>query len=278
MLPTPSTSHVDVSRVYEPAEDSFLFLDTLSSTAESSFLRQRFDQNPVLGKNDGQNPSPLAVEVGIGSGVVLAFLTAHAKELLGRSDVLTVGVDLNQYACKASMQTVELACWDAKHGSHNGSGSFGNGLFLASLNADLTSAMRPGTVDILIFNPPYVPTGEVPQALGNPRAAIAENSVERDEHTKFDEDANLISLSYAGGADGMEVTNRLLEQLPSILDEERGVAYILLCKQNKPEEVVQHIRQWGSGWTVDVVGRSGKQGGWEKIQILRICRRVHVVQ
>ncbi|KAI4129852.1 MAG: hypothetical protein LQ338_002035 [Usnochroma carphineum] len=267
MLPTPSTSHVNTARVYEPAEDSFLFLDTLSSIAESSFLKAQLGQDSEPARDDRVNPSPLIVEVGIGSGVVLGFVTAHAQAILGRSDIISLGLDINQYACKASTQTVELACRDVAHGSFGGSQSTGTGLFLTSLNADLTSAIRPGTVDVLIFNPPYVPTAEVPQTSNNHG-----NGGKGEEETKYEENANLISLSYAGGTDGMEVTNRLLEQLPSVLNAQRGVAYILLCKQNRPEEVVQRIRQWGSGWTVNVVGCSGKQSGWEKLQILRICQ------
>ncbi|KAL8763314.1 MAG: hypothetical protein Q9184_000870 [Pyrenodesmia sp. 2 TL-2023] len=267
MLPTPSTSHVDVDRIYEPAEDSFLFLDTLSSAAESKFLKDRFGPDLKSGKHDMKNVSPIVVEVGIGSGVVLAFLIIHADTILGRSDIVSLGVDINQYACKASTQTVDLARRVVSCGSGDDTGPLDNALFLTSINGDLATAMRPGTVDILIFNPPYVPTSEVPQAKQSAR-----DSADEKKHTKADEDANLISLSYAGGTDGMEVTNRLLEQLPLALNAERGVAYILLCAQNRPHEVVQRIRQWGSHWTVDIVGRSGKQGGWEKLQILRICR------
>lgn len=267
MLPTPCTSHVDVNRIYEPAEDSFLFLDTLSSAAESEFLKDRFGPDLESAKHDRQNITPLVVEVGIGSGVVLAFLMTHADTILGRSDIVSLGVDVNHYACMASMQTIDLACRGASYGSRDESGYLRTGLFLTSINGDLTSATRPGTVDILIFNPPYVPTSEVPQAKRSPG-----DITDEEKQTKADEDANLISLSYAGGIDGMEVTNRLLEQLPSTLNAERGVAYILLCAQNRPHEVVQRIRQWGSRWTVDIVGRSGKQGGWEKLQILRICR------
>ncbi|KAI4194197.1 MAG: hypothetical protein LQ346_003735 [Caloplaca aetnensis] len=268
MLPTPSTSHVDVNRVYEPAEDSFLLLDTLSSAAESSFLKDRFGPDLESTKGVGQNVSPLVMEVGVGSGVVLAFLTRHANAILGTSNLVSLGVDINQYACKASGQSVDLACRGLSYGSRDGSESLTTGLFLTSISGDLTSAVRPGAVDILIFNPPYVPTSAVPQAI-QPAGDI----VDGEKGTNADEDANLISMSYAGGIDGMEVTDRLLEQLPLVLNAGRGVAYILLCAQNRPRDVAQRIRQWGSLWTVDIVGRSGKQGGWEKLQILRICRR-----
>ncbi|KAL8839200.1 MAG: hypothetical protein Q9170_001849 [Blastenia crenularia] len=267
MLPTPSTSHVDVDRVYEPAEDSFLFLDTLSSAAETSFLRKRFskDREPTT--------SPLVVEVGIGSGVILAFVTAHAQTIFGRSDVLSLGVDINPFACEASIQTVEKASRGVAKGSHDESNLPETGFFLTSVNANLTSVVRPRTVDVLIFNPPYVPTIEVPQIATSPPQATNDGvSKEYEMQGSADGDGVMLSLSYAGGADGMEVTNRLLEQLSYTLQAERGIAYILLCKQNKPEEVIQRIQKWGTGWEVDVVGRSGKHGGWEKLQIFRISR------
>ncbi|KAL8849863.1 MAG: hypothetical protein Q9221_005201 [Calogaya cf. arnoldii] len=260
MLPTPSTSHVNFDRVYEPAEDSFLLLDTFSSSSEVLFLKERFSP-----QNRAPSFSPLIVEIGTGSGVVLAFITAHAQTLFGRSDILSLGIDINQYACQSSIQTVEKACQNFTDGLQDASKSRSTGFLLTSINGDLTSAIRPGSVDVLIFNPPYVPTSDVP-------TAFAANGVNGEKQASLDADSDMLSLSYAGGLDGMEVTNRLLEQVPSVLNADRGVAYILLCKQNKPDEVVQHIRQWGDPWIVDVVGRSGKQGGWEKLQILRIRR------
>jgi len=70
----------------------------------------------------------------------------------------------------------------------------------------------------------------------------------------------------------METTDRLIDALPNILSQDRGCAYILLCAQNKPEQVKDNIRKWGSEWAVETVGSSGKKGGWEKLQIIRIWR------
>ena len=69
----------------------------------------------------------------------------------------------------------------------------------------------------------------------------------------------------------METTNRLLTQIPDVLSE-RGIAYVLLCAQNKPEDVKARIRAWEGEWRVETVGESGKKGGWEKLQIVRIWR------
>lgn len=246
MLPTPSTSHVDSSRIYEPAEDSYLLLDTLSSSTETAFLQQQF---PL------KTPCPLILEVGTGSGVVLAFVNAHAKHILGRSDVATLGTDVNSFACKAATQTVELAAKESGDA----------GALIDIVLGDLASSLIPGSVDVLIFNPPYVPTEELPSQPEN----VADEGL--DKNAEFARDSHLLSLSYAGGVDGMETTNRLLGQIPSVLSE-RGVAYVLLCKQNKPREVVEQIQTWLGGWNADIVGSSGKQAGWEKLCVVRIWR------
>ena len=274
MLPTPLTPHVDTNRIYEPAEDSYLLLDTLSSTNETHFLKQHFGQPGTQTRNT-PNPSPIVLEIGTGSGVILAFVTANAEAIFGRRDVLALGTDVNKFACQATRRTV-LQTWegptrDVSSGLQRNSSEYA-GLLLATLRADLASPIRGGMVDVLIFNPPYVPSAGVPEVQGDnldlePPPADAKSRIESFEH-----DSRLLALSYEGGVDGMEVTNRLLEQLPRVLNSNKGVAYILLCHQNRPEEVMQRIRNWVGGWRVELVGRSGKVAGWEKLCILRIWK------
>lgn len=241
MLPTPSTSHVSFDTVYEPAEDSFLLLDTLSSPAETSWVKNRFLSSTI---------SPLLVEVGTGSGVVIAFLAAHAESILGQEDVLTLGIDVNASACAATTETVSKAI------SEQGSSA----LYLGSVCGDLGSALVDGSVDVLVFNPPYVPSEELPTL---PSAGV-------DVTRTFEADSHLLSLSYAGGVDGMETTYRLLKDLPGVLSG-RGLAYVLLCAQNKPEEVKDFVRSI-LRMNVETVGTSGKMAGWEKLQIIRIWK------
>ncbi|KAK4611715.1 eRF1 methyltransferase catalytic subunit MTQ2 [Fulvia fulva] len=248
MLPTPSTSHVNYDQIYEPAEDSYLLLDTLSSPSETAFLRNHFPT--------GTN-APLLLEVGPGSGVVLAFVTANAEHIFGRTDVAAMGADVNMFACRATAQTIKGAILENKSKA---------GSFLDVISTDLTSSFVAGCVDVLIFNPPYVPTEELPP---NPQEAVA--GVSLNSHEAFERDSHLLALSYAGGADGMETTNRLLAQLPNVLSK-RGIAYVLLCAQNKPKDVAARIGAWPGGWSVVLVGSSGKQAGWEKLCILRIRR------
>ncbi|KAH6675517.1 hypothetical protein B0J14DRAFT_365275 [Halenospora varia] len=247
MLPTPSTDHVDFDRIYEPAEDSYLLLDALSSESEKAFLHERFGPS---------TPTPFVIEIGSGSGVVLSFIHAHSEIIFGRADILTAGVDVNIHACKATIQTVSVAEkeQDAPGLSH--------GFYLGNVSADLGTALNPGNVDVLVFNPPYVPTPDLPTLLQDGNLS------------SFDADSHLLSLSYAGGEDGMQVTNRLLDSLPELLSPDRGCAYILLCAQNKPEEVKDKIRKWGEAWKAETVSKSGKVGGWEKLQIVRIWREL----
>ena len=257
MLPTPSTSHVDFDKVYEPSEDSYLLLDTLSSPSEAQFLTNRFGVS-----RNAESAAPLILEVGTGSGVVLAFVTRNAQTIFGRRDVLALGTDVNAFACQAARRTVLKACEDTN--------SRQTSVFSDMITADLANSFRYGSVDILIFNPPYVPTPDVlPLATDKNHAVFEDGTSGLDV---FARNSHLLSLSYAGGVNGMEVTNRLLKLLPNVLDPVCGVAYILLCHQNKPEEVVQSVRQRGAEWSADIVGSSGKQGGWEKLCIMRIAR------
>ncbi|KAM3422433.1 hypothetical protein BST61_g2783 [Cercospora zeina] len=221
------------------------------SHRESTFLKDRFPPH---------SHAPLLLEVGTGSGVVLAFATANASHILGRSDVSSLGIDINIFACSATAQTVQSAV--------TGPDGDRSGHFLDCICGDLTTSLRSRSTDILIFNPPYVPTEELPAQWNDQSDYKSLSNMDR-----FDRDSHLLSLSYAGGADGMETTDRLLDQLQDVLSD-RGVAYVLLCKQNKPEEVATRVRGWpgATPWQAEIVSSSGKSAGWEKLFILRVWR------
>ncbi|KAK8124957.1 uncharacterized protein PG998_000716 [Apiospora kogelbergensis] len=253
MLPTPDTSHVAFERVYEPAEDSYLLLDTLSSESETAFLRSRFGRSSTDAaaatttptSAAGTVPAPFVVEIGPGSGVVIGFVNAHATHIFGTPSVLTAAIDVNRHACAATQETARKAAADVSQAATATTPSPSqSGTFLDAVQGDLTAPLRPGSVDVLIFNPPYVPTEELP------RQPTATDMVTSETAPTFQDDSYLLSLSYAGG----------------------GCAYVLLCAQNKPEAVKQRIRAFGPQWRAETVGSSGKQAGWEKLQIVRIWR------
>jgi len=284
MLPTPDTSHVAYERVYEPAEDSFLLLDTLSSASETEFLRSRFNHVSAASTStstyvsEATSPPPLVVEVGPGSGVVIAFLTAHASAIFGTRNIITGAVDMNRHACVATSETVRKAVSGQTEPEHKRDKTTASMAFIGAVQGDLVAPLRDGSVDVLVFNPPYVPTAELPSREeygdgggdGTTKTTTAEGS-------SYEEDSYLLALSYAGGKNGMETTDRLLDSLPRVLSD-RGCAYILLCAQNKPEEVKERVRglEVGGGgkWEVKTVGSSGKKAGWERLQIIRIWREL----
>lgn len=262
MLPTPSTSHVSFDTIYEPAEDSFLFLDTLSGLPETEWLQARLglkSGRPRLQSQSGgatmvaaprsMRKTPLVVELGTGSGVLVAFLAAHSALIFGEP-ILTIGVDVNWDACLATEITVRKASTEQNSAS----------VYLGSICGDLCGPLLPKSVDVLVFNPPYVPTPDLP-ALPNIHKT----------NDRYEGQSHLLSLSYAGGKDGMQTTNRLLATIPSVLSR-RGVAYVLLCAQNKPAEVKSQIHQWTGNWRAETIGRSGRTAGWEKLEIVRIWR------
>ncbi|KAL9618873.1 MAG: hypothetical protein Q9160_006463 [Pyrenula sp. 1 TL-2023] len=237
MLPTPSTSHLTSPTIYPPSEDSYLLLDTLSSAPQTHFLSSRFPP-PTL--------SPLILEVGVGSGVVIAFLAANASSILGRDDFLALGCDVNLDACHEAGKTVIQACED------QGTAATAR-QWLGVTCTDLATSMKRGCIDVLIFNPPYVPTECLPSH----------------PETGMGEEGTMLELAWAGGEEGMEVTSRLLKDLDRLLSA-NGVAYVLLCRGNRPEQLSERLSK--EGWEVDVAGSSGKKAGWEKLVVLRICR------
>ncbi|XP_053531912.1 methyltransferase N6AMT1 isoform X2 [Ictalurus punctatus] len=126
MYPTPLYSHAGhgpFSEVYEPAEDSFLLIDTLEKDADL-LLRSK----PVV-----------CLEVGSGSGVVSAFLASVTG-----AGALYLCTDLNPAAAQCTAETSRC-----------------NNLDLQPVITDLTECLLPrlnGMVDVLLFNPPYVVT------------------------------------------------------------------------------------------------------------------------
>ncbi|KAH8378025.1 hypothetical protein KR093_008504 [Drosophila rubida] len=186
-METPHTQHLsaaDYEHVYEPAEDSFLLLDALE--ADLPFL-------------DALQPR-LCVELGSGSGIVI---TALAKRLT--QSTLCLATDINPHACAATKRTA----------SHNGAR-------LDSVRCNLADALRPRSVDLLLFNPPYVVTSDE-ELQGKEMLA-----------------GSPLVYSWAGGQHGRRVTDVLLQQLDGILSP-IGVLYLLLLRENKPDEVIQQL-------------------------------------
>lgn len=213
-MDTPLLNHLtkeDYNHVYEPAEDSFLLLDALEDDLEE--LKRR---NPLIG-----------VELGSGSGI---NITALSKAL---PNSFCIAIDINPFACRATLRTATA-----------------NSTTLDCLNMDLFTNLRPGTIDLLIFNPPYVPT----ETLG-------------DEQT-FQENAQLdveLIKSWSGGPSGCDVIYRLIDVVYDKLAQ-GSLFYLLLLKENNPEEILERLTKLN--FTAKIVKQRKIRG--EHLFILKI--------
>ncbi|KAG0253602.1 HemK methyltransferase member 2 [Actinomortierella ambigua] len=127
MLPTPDLSHLkqaDYNHVYEPSEDTFLFLDAFED--DQKYLETL---KPAI-----------SLEIGSGSGCVTAFV----GKILGESSCLKLCTDINPRAARATVATVRQ-----------------NKLTADVVETSLVEGLLPrlkGKIDLMYFNPPYVLT------------------------------------------------------------------------------------------------------------------------
>eukprot|EP00320_Phaeocystis_rex_P000018 CAMPEP_0119080400 /NCGR_PEP_ID=MMETSP1178-20130426/111790_1 /TAXON_ID=33656 /ORGANISM="unid sp, Strain CCMP2000" /LENGTH=230 /DNA_ID=CAMNT_0007062995 /DNA_START=172 /DNA_END=864 /DNA_ORIENTATION=+ len=211
--PLPDLSHLgsaDFERVYEPSDDTFLLVDALA--ADTAWL-----QALSVG---------LCVEIGCGSGAVIT----HLASLLPPRSAWMVGSDVSGDALRASAATAAR-----------------NGASLQPLQMDLLSALRPNLIDVLVFNPPYVPT-----------------SVEELRHAV---EAVDISAAWAGGPRGRLVLDRLLPQLGRLLSP-RGVFYLLGVRENEPDEIAELLA--AQGFSARTVAERRAQN--ERLFVMRFAR------
>ncbi|CAI1826770.1 hypothetical protein SEUBUCD646_0B02650 [Saccharomyces eubayanus] len=221
MLPTPYVK-CDYDKVYEPAEDSFLLLDCLEK--EQGFLNERFN-----------NRLAVVCEIGSGSGVVTTFIMQN--KILPQERSIHLAVDVNPWALEATLDTAKLnSCKNS---------------FLDVVQSDLNACLRNNQIDVLIFNPPYVPAECVPD--------FPESREQADQW---------LDLALLGGKDGMAITDKLLQQLDKILSED-GVAYILFCARNRPEEVVKKFLKTHR-WNVKLI--EIRKAGWEVLSVYSFTR------
>ncbi|KAI3427433.1 hypothetical protein D9Q98_010348 [Chlorella vulgaris] len=181
-----TTFHRDV---YEPAEDSFALVDALVA-------HQQTWQH---------SPPRLCLEVGSGSGYVITSLGLLLQQL-GMA-VQLLATDINQQAAAATAATL------AAHGVWRAD----------VVLCDLASALLPaieGLVDVLVFNPPYVPTPDDEVASGG------------------------LAAAWAGGARGRRVIDRLLPLVPRLLSA-RGEMFMVAVHENDPAELMREMEAAG---------------------------------
>lgn len=190
--------------VYEPAEDTFLLLDALEKD---------------LAELQHKNP-PICLEIGPGSGVIISAVAKYLNYSNGY-----FAIDINPHACIATHKT-----------------ALQNKVNVEIINMDLLSCFRNNSIDLLIFNPPYVPTcSEDVQPMPEKHKFY---DVDAEKVYQKTNDEKMLIKSWAGGADGCEIMNKVLFNLNNILAP-NGTFYLLLIKENKPEAVKTNLQNMG---------------------------------
>lgn len=234
------------SAVYEPEADTFLVMSALD--ADAARLRAL---SPVV-----------SCEIGCGSGVLLTHLFAHvlptppdaaepATALVAPTSVC-IAIDINPAALAATAVTWQRTLAAVAPGTPVAPldvirGDLATMLRLAGAGGAVVAAADAapgpsvgglgvdGPLDVLIFNPPYVPTSaeELRDALRQLRAAPSSDAAER----AVGKEADLLPLAWCGGDRGREVLDRLLPDLSRLL-RRGGLAYIVALEENEPDEIV----------------------------------------
>ncbi|XP_061178400.1 methyltransferase N6AMT1-like isoform X3 [Saccostrea echinata] len=121
-----------------------------------------------------------------------------------------------------------------------------NGVNIQPVITDLVDGLDlrlKGKVDILLFNPPYVVT---------PEEEVGSKGIE---------------AAWAGGENGRRVIDRFLPKVPDLLSQ-RGLFYLVVIKENKPEEIQKIMKE--KGFEMETV--LTRQSGPELLSILRFQR------
>ncbi|KAJ8084376.1 S-adenosylmethionine-dependent methyltransferase [Marasmius tenuissimus] len=95
------------------------------------------------------------------------------------------------------------------------------------------------SVDIVLFNPPYVPT-------------LTDEAIDA-------QDATNIVGAWAGGFDGMEITNKFLDMVEDLLSP-KGRLYLVALKQNNiPEIQNRMLTSYGLHSEIVLSRRTGRE-------------------
>jgi release factor glutamine methyltransferase len=181
-------------------------LDDVYEPAEDTHLLLRVALEEV-------GPDDRVLEMGCGRGMISKRLVPIARKV--------IATDINPSAVRA----LQRAGIDA-------------------VQADLFCGIR-SRFDLVLFNPPYLPTAE-------------------DEVLK-----GWLNFAFDGGKTGRDTINRFLETLKDHLDPERGRALLLVSSLSGSSEVEEKARE--EGLTVEVVAR--EKYFFEELFVLRLALR-----
>lgn len=223
----PSLTHLglrDYDDVYEPSDDTYLLIDAIGFDIDEKTLNKEENNHAV---NEYDRQEMITLEIGCGTGVPTVYLAMRLRGIVndGRdmssskeveraeTDATIISseqhithyiTDINPHAIRIAKSTAEV----------NGVPMSDIKAFNCDLASDVIHKIQ-SKVDILIFNPPYVPT---------PNEEVGSSGIE---------------ASWAGGTNGRVVLDRALPQIAQLLSFPNGVAYVVVVDDNYPEQIAQ---------------------------------------
>lgn len=200
--------------VYEPCDDSFALVDAL--LADRTNL---LDRRPMF-----------CIEVGSGSGYVITSLAIMLRQGEGVGGINYFATDINPHAVRVTSETLQA------HGIH------------AEVICDdvATSGLEKrlgGKVDVMVVNPPYVPT---------PEDEVGRNG---------------IASAWAGGENGRTVIDKILPVADKLLSD-KGCLYMVTLTANNPSQICLVMRKKGYASRI-VVQRSTEE---ESLHVIKFWR------
>jgi release factor glutamine methyltransferase len=243
--PLPSLDHLtfqDYQNVYEPSDDTYLLLDALQyefGQAETGEEGQCHCQCKFHSTAE-QHGSFRVLEIGCGSGVPSVFFrmqwrkqpeetetgtsTLTQRRQPGPAHLISLVTDVNPRALEVTKETALINSNSSSSSSSSSSSDNNTVDTLEAIQCDLATALLPrlaGQVDVILFNPPYVPT---------PDTEVGGSGIE---------------AAWAGGVHGRRVVDRAVEQIAQLLRRPSGVLYLITVDDNMPVELAGRFREHG---------------------------------
>ena len=154
-----------------------------------------------------------------------------------------LAIDMNPFACDITIQTA--------YANHINP-------MIECIQGDLIYPILSrclSQIDILIWNPPYVPTPEsevIYQPTVNKCQKIESlpnnnttNTLNTSSLYSKSLDTDLLTGSWAGGPNGRLVIDRLLPYISKILKPINSIGYFILVEDNLPKEIAQYLHTQG---------------------------------
>ncbi|GJS31057.1 HemK methyltransferase family member 2-like protein [Tanacetum coccineum] len=198
-------------QVYAPCDDSYALVDALLA-----------DRTKLL-----EHHPTICMEIGCGSGYVITSLALILES--ESQNPYYFATDINPEATKVTRETL------AAHGV--------NAELLTTNIASGIEKRLSGMVDLMVINPPYVPTPE--EEVGSSGIASA----------------------WAGGENGRSVIDKILPVADNLLSE-KGWLYMLFLAENDPLQICLQMSKRGFGSKI-VVQRSTEE---ETLHVIKFWR------